>query len=210
MTDRILDLRAEQTPANAREACKLAAGKPIVRAPADVTAVMLHQTACWFGVADYQLKASGGDEVLARHRRALGVHAHVTAMRHGRAVLAYDPLTYVQHGDVANAFSIGLEHEGDYDSDGVPHDLPKGVDVGEVIEAGRAALSWLVEHVPSVRLVIAHRQSRTPPKAPKTADPGRRIFREVGIEHGVRKLGLTIDPAKVWGNGRPLPAGWYA
>lgn len=111
---------------------------------------------------------------------------------------------------MANPFSTAIEHEGLYDVDGLPMGHPNSVDIGEIIEAGRAAVSWLVEQLPALRLVIAHRQSRTGRKIPKTSDPGRRIFREVGIEHAVKRLGLTIDPAKVWGNGRPLPAGWYA
>lgn len=40
-------------------------------------------------------------------------------------------------------------------------------------------------------------------------DPGARIFREVAIEHGVRKLGLTIEPDRVWGTGVALPRAWY-
>lgn len=209
--DRILDWRGRQTLANERDACELdGLGRPIVRTTPPM-AVMLHQTGCWFGVDKHRLRRHGGDEVAARHERGLEVNAHVTAMRHGQAVIAYSPAVYVQHGDVANSISVGLEHEGLYDVDGVPRGLPAGVDVGEIIEAGRAALSWLVETTPSLRLVIAHRQSRRPggKRVAKTSDPGARIFREVGVEHGVRRLGLTIDPERVWGVGRPLPRDWY-
>lgn len=209
---RILDWRGQQTAENERDACELdGLGRPVIRRIEDVTAVALHQTACWYSVAPYQRKAAGGDEVEARHRRALGIHAHMTAMRHGLAVVAYDPRVYVQHGHQLNAFSVGLEHEGHYTEAGEPIEMPDRVDVGAIIEAGRAALSWLVERCPSMRLVYAHRQAMRPggKRRAKTSDPGARIFREVGIEHGVRRLGLTIDPAKVWGTGRPLPASWY-
>lgn len=207
---RILDWRDRQTAKNARAACKRdGSGRVVMRDPASIVGVTLHQTACWYKVAPFQLSAAKGDEELARHTRALGVHAHVTAMRHGFAVVGYDPRAYVWHGDLLNPEDVGLEHEGHYSADGEPIGMPGGVDVGEIIEAGRAALSWLVEVLPSLRYVNAHRQARTPPKAPKAADPGRRIFREVGIEHGVRKLGLAIRPERALGNGLPLPDGWW-
>jgi hypothetical protein len=208
----ILDWRSQVTPDQAADACKLERGKIVMRDPAKISHVMLHQTACWYGVASYQLAAAKGDEVLARHRRALGIHAHITAMRHGSAVVAYDPRAYVNHGHNANEFSVGLEHEGHYTESGEPVEMPGKVDVGPIIEAGREALTWLREQLPNLRVIIAHRQSMRAGgnRRPKTADPGARIFREVGVEHGVKRLGLTIDPVATWGIGRPLPASWYS
>lgn len=205
----ILDWHAKQTPSGPPDVGPLRNGKLTLRDPAKVTGVTLHQTACWYSVDKHQLKAAKGDERLARHTRGMNVHAHLTAMRHGDVVVAHDPLTYLWHGDLWNPTDVGLEHEGDYDADGNPIDLPHGVDVGLIIDAGRQALTWLVERMPQLRHLHAHRQARTPPKAAKTADPGRRIFREVGIEHGVKKLGLTIEPARYLGNGKPLPESWY-
>lgn len=198
-----------QTDENVRDACKMDRGKVVVRPLSQVTACMLHQTGCWFGVDKHRLAKHKGDVIAARHERGLEVNAHATAMRHGLCVIAHSPETFVEHGDRANSISVGLEHEGLYEADGDPIDLPAGVDIGEIIEAGRAGLTWFAENLPELRLLIGHRQSRTPPKSPKTADPGARIFREVAIEHGVRKLGLTIDPAKVWGTGRAIPSDWY-
>jgi hypothetical protein len=133
-------------------------------------------------------------------------------MRHGSAVVAYDPRAYVNHGHNANEFSVGLEHEGHYTESGEPVEMPGKVDVGPIIEAGREALTWLREQLPNLRVIIAHRQSMRAGgnRRPKTADPGARIFREVGVEHGVKRLGLTIDPVATWGIGRPLPASWYS
>lgn len=37
-----------------------------------------------------------------------------------------------------------------------------------------------------------------------------RSFREVGVEWGVKKLGLKIRPDQVWGAGKALPKNWYA
>lgn len=210
---RIVDLRHEQTKENIADACLLDAhGRAVVRDPKDVVAAMLHQTGCWFSVKPYQIKASGGDPVLARHRRALAVNAHSTAMRHGRVVLAYDPLVYVNHGHVANPWSYAIEHEGLYDEDGDPMETPDQIDVGEIIEAGRAALTNAAETLPALKLVWAHRQSMRPGgnRRAKTSDPGARIFREVGIEHGVKKLGLTVEPDRVFGIGKPIPKEWLA
>lgn len=209
MTGRLLDLRHEQTEVNRRDACEYRRGAVVMRDPKAVTAIALHQTAVPYSVSERQLKASGGDEALARHRRFLSVNAHVTAGRHGIFVVAHDPLTYVNHGHQLNAFSVGLEHEGLYGVDGVPRENSAHLDVGAIIEAGRAAMTWIVEQCPHITHVYAHRQAMRAPKAAKTADPGARIFREVGVEHGVKRLGLRIEPERTWGTGKPLPRSWY-
>ncbi len=207
----LIDFRSTQPLELARDACKLGPKRmPIRRDLSTVRVAMLHQTGCFYDVVKYQIKAAHGDPVLARHERARKIHAHATAMRHGSWVWCYEWDMFVQHGDVANGESVGLEHEGLFDADGVPINPPPGFDLDAVIEAGREMLTRAVEDIPNLALVVGHIQSRTPPKRPKTSDPGKRIFRAVGIDHGVRKLGLTIDPAKVWGNGRPIPASWYA
>jgi hypothetical protein len=207
---RLLDLRHEQTEVNRRDACEYRRGAVVMRDPKAVTGVTLHQTACWYGVSPGQLKASDGDEILARHRRALKVNAHVTAMRHGSFVLAYDLLTYVWHGDLLNATDVGLEEEGLYDADGAPINKPASVKIGDIIDASRAALTYMAEELPALRWVHAHRQSRRAPKAAKTSCCSALFFREVGVEHGVRKLGLRIEPDRTWGTGKPLPRNWYA
>ncbi len=207
--ERLLDLRHEQTEANRRDACEYRRGAVVMRDPKAITGVTLHQTAAWYGVSPGQQRASAGDVVLARHRRALKVHAPITAYRHGKFVLVYDLATYVQHGDLLNATDVGIEHEGHYSMDGEPIDKPSSVDVGEIIEAGRAALTYIVESLPNVKFVHAHRQSRRAPKAAKTSCCGARIFLEVAVQHGVRKLGLQIEPDRVWGSGHPLPRNWY-
>lgn len=207
--ERLLDLRHEQTETNRRDACEYRRGAVVQRDPRAITGVCLHQTAKFYGVADYQALASKGDVVLARHRRFLMVNAHITASRHGRFVLAHDLVTYVQHGDLLNAADVGIEHEGHYSMDGEAIDKPASVDVGEIIEAGRAALTYVVESLPNVKFVHAHRQSRRAPKAAKTSCCGARIFLEVAVQHGVRKLGLSIEPDRVWGSGWTLPKNWY-
>lgn len=208
MSGRRLDLRHEQTDVNQRAACKYVGGRPLARTLGTVTGVTLHQTACWYSVNERQRAASGGDEQLARHRRALKVHAHITAMRHGRFVVGHDPLVYVNHGHLLNGQDVGLEHEGLYAVDGAPEGLPKAVEVGEIIEAGREALTWLSEELPALRWLHAHRQSMRAPGRAKTSDPGARIWREVALEHGVKRLGLAVEPERTWGTGKPIPASW--
>jgi hypothetical protein len=211
MTDhpRLLDLRHEQTEANRRDACEYRRGAVLMRDPKSITGVTLHQTAAWYSLKPYQIHASKGDTVLARHRRFLPVNAHITAGRHGMFVLGHDLTTYVNHGDLLNPTDVGIENEGLYDANGEPIDKPSSVDVGEIIEAGRAALTYVVESLPNVKFVHAHRQSRRAPKAAKTSCCGARIFLEVAVQHGVRKLGLQIEPDRVWGSGHPLPRNWY-
>jgi hypothetical protein len=206
---RLLDLRHEQTEKNRRDACEYRRGALLVRDPRTITGVTLHQTACWFGLKDYQILASKGDVELARHRRFLDVNAHITAGRHGKSVLAHDLTTYVNHGDLLNPTDVGLENEGLYDAEGNPINTPNGVDIGEIIEASRAALTYIVESLPNVRYVHGHRQARRAPKAAKTSCPGARFFLEVGVQHGVRKLGLQIEPDRTWGSGHTLPKSWY-
>jgi hypothetical protein len=206
---RLLDLRHEQTEANRRDACEYRRGAVLMRDPRAITGVCLHQTAKFYGVADYQALASKGDIALARHRRFLAVNAHITAGRHGMFVLAHPLETYVNHGDLLNPTDVGIEHEGHYSMDGEPIDKPASVNVGEIIEAGRAALTYIVESLPNVKFVHAHRQSRRAPKAAKTSCCSALIFREVGVAHGVRKLGLAIEPDRTWGTGWTLPKSWY-
>lgn len=125
-------------------------------------------------------------------------------------VLAHDLLTYVNHGDLLNPTDVGVEHEGEFTMNGEPVGKPSDVDVGEIIEAGRAALTYIVESLPNIKYVHAHRQSRRAPKAAKTSCCSALIFREVGVAHGVRKLGLAIEPDRTWGTGKALPRNWYA
>ena len=69
MTDRILDMRAQQTRANIVDCAKLVRGQPVVRRPEDVIAAMLHQTGCWFSVDKHRVRRHGGDQAAARHER---------------------------------------------------------------------------------------------------------------------------------------------
>ena len=206
---RVLDWRARQTDVNREDACAMMRGKVIMRPLGDVLGITLHQTAAYFSVAPYQLKAAGGDEQLARHTRFLDPNAHSTAGRHGKVVIAHDPAAYVFHGHQLSSFTVGQEHELLCDADGNAIRPPKGWSYDEVIEAGRAGLTWYAENLPNLKFVYAHRQAYRKAKGAKTRCCGARIFKEVGVEHGVKKLGLTTEPNRIWGGGKALPSNWY-
>lgn len=92
----IRDLRSEQKPAGPDPRCgRIASGKLVLRDPLTIDAITLHQTACTFGVSQAAIRAAGGDRSLARDRRALNIHAHVTAFRDGHVVPAYPLLSLI-------------------------------------------------------------------------------------------------------------------
>lgn len=203
----ILDLRAQQKPAGPDPRCgTIRNGALVLRDPKEIDAITLHQTGVWFGVSAQQRLAAGGDEALARHRRALRVHAHVTAFRDGVVVPAYPLRAYVWHGNGANGRSIGLEIEGLYNgAPGGKHDEPTPT----VIAGAREAVRWIVDEAAkegiAIRYMLAHRQyskSRRP-------DPGWTLWQEVGL-WAERELGLFTLPDLTDRDGLPIPKTWDA
>lgn len=201
----ILDLRNEQKPGGPDPKCgKIAGGRLVMRDPASIDAIVLHQTACTFGASSAAIQAAGGDKSKARHQRALGVHAHSTAFTDGTAVIAYPLRAYVYHGNGANSRSLGLEIEGHYD--GIP-----GGKLGDpsdmTIETAREALRWLVEAARAegmpIRYVLAHRQY----SSSRRSDPGWKIWRDVGV-WSEAALGLTPLPTLTDRDGAPIPKAW--
>lgn len=186
-------------------------GGPVIRDPADVTTVVLHQTAVPFGVAPYQIKAAGGDPALALARRGLNVACHAIAFRAGFYACVAPLRWYVQHGNKYNARSLGLEVDGRYA--GIEGD-PRTVWGGEptelttaTIDAARCALRWLVETGRAEGMPItqirAHRQS----SATRRSDPGQALWMHVAL-WGRDELGLETACAEVLGDGRPVPVAW--
>lgn len=202
----IVDLSGEQpnppppTMRKGRDGKPIAAGKARIiggkAATRTPTGVTIHQTDCYFGAKDDA----------ARHRRALGVHAHWTCFRDGVAVLAYPLDWHVYHGHGFNSSDVGIEIEGRYrGADGAIFEPPAGFDVGKVIQAAREAVQATVQRHPTVRLVHAHRQS----SRSRANDPGRLLWHEVGL-WAVRELGLVAEPDRALGDGQPLPGDWRA
>lgn len=170
-----------------------------------VTGATLHATGCYLSPGKEALRRAGGDVILARAERAIGVHAHITCFRDGTAVQGYPLSWYVYHGHAFCSTDVGIEHEGNWGVDGVPVGTPDDYDIGRVIDAGRAALTRLAESLPNLRYVHLHRQTR----GSKPACPGPVIAREVGL-WACRKLGLTFEPERTWRDGKPIPPPWLA
>ena len=184
-------------------------GALIRRRPERVDAVVLHQTACVYG-----LKA-GKD---ARNARALEIPAHALAFRDGTAVFAHPLETYLYHANSANARSLGLEIEGRYP--GSPDDprTPVREDAvrGEptpvtelVVETACFALSELVRRGRALgmplRYLLAHRQY----SASRRADPGWELWARVALAMA-GPLDLLTMPEWAEGGGKPIPVSWDA
>lgn len=204
----ILDWRHLQAPAGPKgdkAAGKVTGGRLAIREPLAVDAICLHQMACTLGASTAAINAAKGDKDLARHRRALNVHAHVSAFVDGTVVLAYPLRAYVYHGNGANARSVGLECEGLYN--GLPGG--SGAEPPEsLILAAREACSAIVTECAregaTIRHYVAHRQYA----ASRRADPGWAIWQRVGVEHCERVLGLTPLLTLTDRDGRPIPSSW--
>lgn len=187
------------------------AGKVVVRDPKTVTGIGIHQTACIFGPAADPEK---------RYRRALNVPSHALAFNDGVFATAFPLPWYMYHGNELNAFTLGLEIEGQLP--GKPDDptTPRREDIestwggkptpfGDLqIETARASLKYLVEQGRALGMPIqyiwAHRQSN----GQKPSDPGYQIWKHVVLEYGCTQLGLKTECAKTWRDGKPIPGVW--
>lgn len=218
----VLDLTGQQTEPPGRPEKYKRHGKKVVRHDlTKMTGIVVHQTACEFGVSPNQIRAAGGDRVLAKHRRALNIAAHVTAFMTGTAVYANPLDWYVYHGNGFNGFCYGLEIEGLYPGlKGNTKTLagdPKSVTTltKTTIEAARIGITFLYEHGRQLgsplEWVYAHRQS----SSTRRSDPGEELWYEVVLNYAVPVLGLKVNnnlflPASnpKHGPGRPIPREW--
>lgn len=219
----VINLTAEQTnPPARREKYKLKGGRVLVRDPKKITGIVIHQTACVFGVSDRQVKAAGGDPVLAKHRRAMNIGAHVTAFMTGKAVYAHDLLWYVYSSNGFNPYTYALEIEGLYcglkgvlsTAAGDPRDVT--VLTKATIEAARLGLTFIYElgrRLGSpLEWAYAHRQS----SPTRRSDPGEEIWEAVVIDYAVPVLGLKVNNSLVLPpsnpkhktGGYPIPKQW--
>ncbi len=174
-----------------------------VRDPKTVDGIMIHQTGTPFGISAKQIADAKGDKILAKHRRALGIAAHMTAFDTGYAVLAHPLLWYVYHGNGLNARSIGMEIEGLY-----PGSLgKKELFVGNVERAAQEGLTYLVrkgrELGMPLKYIWAHRQS----SMTRAEDPGEEIWRKLVVNFAVPTLGLLPQNTYV-DEGRAIPETW--
>jgi len=186
-------------------------GKVVVRDPKTITGIGIHQTACVFGPSN---------DIDKRHRRSLGVPCHALAFRDGVFATAFPLEWYMYHGNELNAFTLGLEIEGQYPGRADDPTTPKREDIQSTwggnptpfddlaIETSREALKYLVEEgrrrgMP-IEYVWAHRQSN----GQKPSDPGHEIWKHVVLDYGVPVLGLRTQVDKTWRDGKPIPGLW--
>jgi len=200
-----LDLRHLQSATGPKGACKVSRGKMVMRDPKTVDTLLGHQTAVTFGVAKYQIKAAGGDALLAQFMRARDVHAHVTVFDEGTFACAYPLMAYVQHGNGANAYSIGKEDEGLFNgAPGGPLAEPSDL----LIDTSRAACTWVVENAAkegaTIRYYEAHRQHAKS----RRSDPGWKLWQAVYVDHCEKALGLKPRPDRTTRDGLAIPKAW--
>lgn len=192
---------------------------PFMRDPKTVDAIVIHQTACEFGVSRAMAKRFGNVET-ARAHRALDVACHALAFRNGYFVAAHDLRVYVNHGNRLNARSLGLEIEGRYpglmdDPDTVAREDLRTTWGGEptvltdkTVETARAALKWLVEegrkYGMPIKYIFAHRQSSDH----RRSDPGEELWKRVVLDYAVAELGLETMPETRWRQGYSIPKEW--
>lgn len=186
---------------------KFEKGKIVQRPPAAVDSFCVHQTACVFGTSPSQIKAAGGDKLLARDRRAQRIPAHFVTFRDGTAIANAPFSWFLYHGNALNDRTLGLENEGLLNGSKNLHEVP---DIQ--IEAIRFLLAWAQETALAEGMMIsrayAHRQSHPT----KTGDPGPELWQRA-VTPAAKDLGLALPITEVFGKGEkqghPIPANWY-
>lgn len=202
LTPIVFDLRSQQKPAGPDPQCgRISHGALVLRDPATIDAICLHQTGvARFGARAAHVKAEGGDKQRGRWRRALGVHAHVTAFSDGGIVPAYPLRAFVFHGNSSNSRSIGLEVEGLLAGRPGAGAEPDAL----TIETAREAIRWIVSEAAkegiAVKYIVAHRQY----SQSRRADPGWKLWREVAMTCELDALPTLVE------GGRQIPECWDA
>lgn len=207
---RLYDLRAS-APDPHPKAKKTSGGKTLRRAPAAIDSIVLHQTAVSFA----QPKGTVREIDLAN--RAHKVACHAMAFRAGFLTAAAPLDWYIYHADRANAWSLGLEVDGNYPGL-VGREVGSGTETpltDATIRAARAGVKWLMEEgrrlgMP-IRYIWAHRQF----DSWRRADPGQGLWKAVVVEYAVPVLGLEVlygetlsHPKGSSRRGKPVPAEW--
>lgn len=173
-------------------------GYPVRRRKlSSVTGICLHQTACYLG---------------ERPSRYDGGGAHVFVTRAGRVIWLHDFDMRVVHGNGWNAGTVGIEIDGLYagvdgdaktvwDDPSTPF-REQGMQLTpESTHAALQVVAWIRASVPTVRVIVAHRQA----SADRRNDPGSAIWKAVALESG-----LLVAPATTLGDGLPIPEAWDA
>jgi len=187
---------------------KIYRGSAVLREPATVTGITIHQTACLLPGTRAD-RADHGDEG-GSARRYLAIPCHALS-GDGWFATGHDLRTYLYHANGLNRCDLGLEVEGLYP--GVVggrtwRNFPATEWIQGRIDAAREALTWLVAEGRAlgmpIRYVHAHRQS-SPTRA---SDPGEAIWRSVVEEYAVPILGLEPEYERTWGEGQKVDPRW--
>lgn len=207
---RLLDLRDRAPKRQKRSKRRWKVGPTVMRDPATVDGIVLHQAAVQWGARPSHRREAEGDERLAIALRVVDdVPAHAVAMQSGDVILRSPLRAFLYHANALNARSLGVEVEGLYDGVEVDGAHPPPTDV--TIAAARRAVVELVlrgrEEGMPLRYIWAHRQS----SPTRRADPGSVLWTEVGLWAALH-LDLDVQPRKTWVSrgrlGLPLPAAW--
>lgn len=208
---RVIDISHEQSQPIPRS--KKVRGRTLMRAPADVTGICMHQMACNFGVTAQAVRDAGGDRDLARARRMLNVPAHACSMTTG-SIAVHSPVeALLHHGHGFNDDTLGLEIEGLYAGvAGVKSTMWKPERVKaltyESVLTARGAMTYLTlaGRAAGMRIqyVYGHRQTHLS----KSGDPGSEIWQQVVLAYGVPVLGLETRNEHTRRDGVPIPRGW--
>lgn len=174
----------------------------VLRPAAQVVGIMFHITACLFGVTPAAVKSAGGDQRLARNRRARRIPAHATVFRDGDAVVPWPLRSHLYHGNAGNLTTLGVEIESKD---------------GTITDEQRATLAdlvpWLIVQASKEGMVLheawAHRQTH----GGKPNDPGPIVWREVVIplaeKHGLTRTIKALPRSTPKGrDGAVIPKTW--
>lgn len=164
------------------------------------TGICLHQTACLLG---------------ERQGRWDSVGAHVGVTRAGVILWLHDFDRIVWHGNGWNAGTIGIEIDGLYagiggdpstvwDDPSTPKREAALKPTDKQLAAAQTAIRWICGMVPTIRALVAHRQS----SESRRNDPGSEIWNGVALPMHA-ELGLSDGGVGFkLGTGRAIPEAW--
>lgn len=156
-------------------------------------AIVLHQTACIMGERPERFDGGGAHFFVTRAGRVIWLHG-------------FDRIVAAANG--WNAGSVSIEVDGLYDGDErhPAWDNPatsiheKGVALTpEATKATLQLIAWIRVQCPTVREILAHRQS----SAERADDPGQALWRDIAL-----MCGLPTVPNAVVTGGSPIPESW--
>jgi len=210
---KIFDMRSKQSnPPEKKKKFKLTSkGKVFRRSASSVNGITIHQTAVKYSINKKQLNEAKGDKNLALANRSLGIACHVTAFHDG-FVAWPNPLDwYVYHAGPLNSRELGIEIDGNYPGvigGDTWNNKPATKVTDELVDAACAGIELLVMEgrklgMP-IKYIHAHRQSSDS----RRNDPGEELWKRVVLDYCVPVLGLATQPARTFGNGRPIPVEW--